>query len=821
MNVHLGQRIEAVFDEQSAAHPQRVAVEYGGCSVTYGELSWRADRLAAELLARGVERGSRVAITTTRSVHLAAGLLGILRAGAAYVPLDPDLPTERLEYMKEDAELDYLVTHSAAPGNHALRKVFEGATVLSVEGARESLSGAVRGADLNSSDVAYVMYTSGSTGTPKGVEVRHDGVVRLVDSPNYVELNDETVMLQVSPLSFDASTFEIWGALLNGGRLVSYANSHFSLDVLRGLLETHGINTMFLTARMFDRFVQARKPEPCHLAFVLSGGEVAAPASVERFYELYGDCSLLHVYGPTEATTFTTCYRVPRGVRFAGSVPIGVPINSTDVYILDEDGQLASPGKAGELWIGGPGLAKGYLRRPDLTAERFTTRACSRVPGELLYRTGDMARWLPDGNLEFLGRHDNQVKVAGYRVELGEVEHAMAGMPGVQSCAVTAIPDQAGDTRLVAFMTPSLGSTDPPESDHRRLRTLLATVLPVYMIPSAFVWLDQLPLNENGKVDKRELLSLLHARPADPAASESDLEGIVADAWRRVLDLPQVGIDDDFWALGGDSLRVVSLSLILEERLGMPVDIASTQGALTIRSLCKSMAEGINDNRTSCLIDFSYKSDTLLICFTGGGRELMMPPFDFLLSIQGLAAKRMLLRDSDRAFYHHGVEGYSHDIETTRAFLDREISRAGARRVVMLGTSMGGYAALLYGLLCRVDMVHAFAPITALAPEMCGYDAPGRTAWRDVFPTLDRQYFDLAALHREATTVPYCHLYAGSGNVFDVQEAERLRDCRNVRLNYLPTDEHNIARYMQRRGELASILKDVSEGMAFTKANRG
>lgn len=798
----LGKRVEVVFGDQAAAHPACVATEYRGATLRYRALAEAANNVAAALQLLGIGPGGRVGISSRRSLHMVGGLLGILQAGASYVPLDPELPAARLDFLIRDAGLRVLVEHGVGEAT-ALRQWFEPALTVKVESAPPCERVALP--DINSADVAYVMYTSGSTGAPKGVEVRHDGIIRLVDNPNYMVLDSRTVMLQSSPLSFDASTLEIWGALLNGGRLVSYPDEPLSLGGIRRILEEQPVNAMFLSTRVFDRWVRTRRPDPCRLEHVVIGGEAASPTSVERFYEVYDKGVLVNGYGPTETTTFATCYQVPRGVQFSGSVPIGKAINHTEVFALDAVGHPVADGEEGELWIGGAGVAKGYLGQPELTAERFTTRPCSRVPGEILYRTGDMVRKRSDGNLEFLGRRDHQVKVRGHRVELGEVEKVIERTPGVQSCVVTAITEGSDDTRIVAYVT-----TEDTSTDAGVLQRSLAEVLPSYMIPSTLIVLDELPLNDNGKVDRRALPSPPSAPKLPVTAGASELADLVTQAWRSVLELPRVGVDDDFRSLGGDSLRAMSLALILEERLGTPVDL-STMGPLTIRGMCKALSGGINDNRTACLIDMQPSSDTLLVCFTGGGRELMMPPFDFLVSIHGLVAKRILLRDFRRAFYHHGVEGHSHDIDSTRTFLDREIARSGATRVVMLGTSMGGYAALLYGLLCAAHEVHGFAPVTALTPALQGFDAPGQPSWSSVLATLDGRYLDLAACYRATTAVPRCYLHVGEGNADDVVHAERLRGCRGVHFNYRPTAEHNIARYMLQRGELAELLKHYSE----------
>ncbi|MEA2488350.1 MAG: hypothetical protein QOH21_142, partial [Acidobacteriota bacterium] len=390
------QRIHELFEAQAAATPDAIALVANNETLSYRELNERANAIAHSLIARGVTAGELVAICVERSVENIAGTLGILKAGAAYLPLDPSYPEQRLQQMLDDSGVRVVLRKEDLTGDgHAV--------------TNPAIAG-------TPGDLAYVMYTSGSTGLPKGVMVEHRGVVRLVAGNHYVPLDAQTRMLQVSTTAFDAATFEIWGSLLNGGQLVLYPEPLIDLTVLNDTIDRHAINTVWLTAGLFEQWSYLL-PKTSSLRYVLAGGDVLSPAAVARVYRALPDLTVINGYGPTENTTFTCCYAIPRTADLSRPIPLGTNINGTSLHVLDRTGKAVPVGTAGELYAGGAGLARGYWNQPALTAEKFVS-----IAGQRLYRTGDLVRFLPDGTLSFLGRIDNQVKIRGFRIEPGEIE---------------------------------------------------------------------------------------------------------------------------------------------------------------------------------------------------------------------------------------------------------------------------------------------------------------------------------------------------------------------------------------------------------------
>jgi aspartate racemase len=404
--------------------------------------------------------------------------------------------------------------------------------------------------------LAYVMYTSGSTGQPKGVSVPHRAVVRLVKETNFANFDENEVFLQLAPISFDASTLELWGSLLNGARLVVAPPATPSLAELGELLKRNDVTTLWLTAGLFHLMVDERLADLKGVRQLLAGGDVLSATHVERYLAAADDGAvLINGYGPTENTTFSCTHRMNSGWQSGGaSVPIGSPIANTEAYVLDQHMQLVPAGVSGELYVGGDGLARDYLRRPELTAEKFVPHPYTAVAGARLYRTGDQVRWLPDGSIEFLGRIDQQVKIRGFRVELGEIEMALNAHERVREAVVVARADARGARRLVAYVV-----GDAPGSE---LRQHLQQHLPDYMVPSQFVSLTELPLTVNGKVDRRALPDpeSESARSGEEfVGPRSPGEEMLARIWSEVLRTPRVGIHDSFFELGGESILAIKL----------------------------------------------------------------------------------------------------------------------------------------------------------------------------------------------------------------------------------------------------------------------
>jgi amino acid adenylation domain-containing protein len=444
--------IHGLFEEQAALRPEAVAVLFAEQALRYGELNARANRLAHRLRRLGVGRGSLVGLCLRRCPEVAVALLGILKAGAAYVPLDPHYPDERLAFLLRDTAARVVLLHP--PTRDRLRPVLERAGARGVDVAE---AGGGPGPDGNpeggatADDLAYVMYTSGSTGSPKGVLVGHRAVVRLVRGTDYCHFGPDEVFLQLAPLSFDASTFEVWGPLLNGGRLAVMPPGPPALDELGAAIRRHGVTTLWLTAGLFHLMVEQRPAELAPLRQLVAGGDVLSAAHVNRALEALADGVVVNGYGPTESTTFACCFRMGKGYRAGQAVPIGRPIANTTAYVLDEGRRPVPVGVAGELYLGGDGLAHGYLNNPGLTRERFVPDPFSAEPGARLYRTGDRVRWRGDGNLEFLGRFDSQVKFLGHRIEPGEIEATILQHPVVSQAAVVAHLSPRGEKQLVGL----------------------------------------------------------------------------------------------------------------------------------------------------------------------------------------------------------------------------------------------------------------------------------------------------------------------------------------------------------------------------------
>nr|WP_318528447.1 non-ribosomal peptide synthetase/type I polyketide synthase [Plectonema radiosum] len=585
--------IHNLFEEQVTLTPDAIAVVFEGEQLTYKELNQRANRIAHHLQRLGVGTEVLVGICVERSLEMVVGLLGILKAGGAYVPLDPTYPSERLVFMLEDASVPVLLTMAklveSLPKHQARIVCLDTDWEVIAQQSQENLKTSV-----TPDKTIYVVYTSGSTGLPKGVPVPHLAVSRLVINTNYINIGSKDVIAQVSNSSFDAATFEIWGALLNGAKLVVIAKdvALSPLDFAAAIKE-QGITVLFLTTALFN--LVAREV-PCAFSSVkhlLFGGEAVDLRWVKKVLKNDPPVRLLHVYGPTESTTFTTWYLVQDVPEGAKTIPIGRPIANTHCFVLDDHLQPVPIGVPGELYIGGDGLAQGYLNRPDLTNEKFIPNPISNEPGSRLYKTGDKARYLSDGNIQFLGRIDNQVKLRGFRIELGEIEAVLATHPQVQETTVIVREDIQSDKRLVAYVVPKT-ETEPNAAlpTLSELRSFLKSKLPDYMVPNAFVILKAMPLTPNGKIDRHNLPVPDHTTRPDAAyvMPQTKVEQIVAAVWQEMLQVEKVGIYDNFFELGGHSLLVVQVHHKLQEILGVKLSVVEMFQHPTIHSLSQHLS---------------------------------------------------------------------------------------------------------------------------------------------------------------------------------------------------------------------------------------
>ncbi len=594
------QGLYELFAARAAADPGAVAlvtVMTGGtdATVSYGELAARSGVLAARLVSRGAAPDSLVAICFERSPAMIEAILAVLQAGGAYVPLDPAQPPQRLAALLDDlAAADpgrprLLVTSSRHAGLFADFAAAGGRLVLSDE-VEQNVEPAPRvpgGGDR----LAYVMFTSGSTGRPKGVAVTQRGVARLVHGADYVPFGPGETWLHMAPAAFDASTLEIWGALLHGARLVLMPPGMPTLGELEAVLARHRVTLLFLTAGLFHQMIEENLSALATVRLLMSGGEALSPPHVLRAARGLPQTRLLNGYGPTESTTFTSCWLV-RAEEIGRSVPIGRPVPNTRILILDAAGRPAALGAAGELLIGGDGLARGYVGRPDLTAERFRPHPMATEPGDRLYCSGDLVRFLPNGCLEFLGRIDRQVKIRGFRIEPAEIEAALAALPGVGEAAViTGRGDRngnGGELRLLGFVT---GRSEGETLDPAELRAELRRRLPEAFVPAVLTVLSALPLTANGKVDRAALASLdvLRERREETAGDipgpRDPLEELVAGIWSDVLGVERVGVDEDFFDLGGHSLRATQVMSRLRQASGVDLPLRLLFEAPTVAGL--------------------------------------------------------------------------------------------------------------------------------------------------------------------------------------------------------------------------------------------
>jgi amino acid adenylation domain-containing protein len=574
------------FEKQVEKTPENVAVVCDDQRLTYRELNARANRLARHLRQLGVGPESLVGLFFERSVNMVVALVGILKAGGAYVPMDPAYPRERLAFMIDDSQLAVLVTENALlenlPDHHAKTVCLDEIPAMGADADGNLPSVAAPG------NLAYIIYTSGSTGRPKGVQVTHHNVVRLFRATDpWFRFSAQDVWTLFHSIAFDFSVWELWGALLYGGRLVvvPYLVSR-SPEAFHELLAREHVTVLNQTPSAFRQLIQADESAPASrqlsLRHVVFGGEALELRSLRPWFERHGDQrpQLVNMYGITETTVHVSYRPLTKADLESGSV-IGGPIPDLQVYILGPNGQPVPIGVPGEIFVGGAGVARGYLRRAELTAERFLSNPFR--PGTVFYRTGDLARFLPNRDIEYLGRVDDQVKIRGFRIEPGEIESALCTHPAVREAVVLAHAEPGQEKRLVAFVV-ARGAAPAVSELREHLRTRLAD----YMVPATIAFLDQLPLTNHGKVDRKALKVPAPERPelsVSYVAPRSPLELSLAAIWKKILRLDQVGIDDNFFELGGNSLLMVQLLGKVQPLTKTDLEIAHLFQYPTIRAL--------------------------------------------------------------------------------------------------------------------------------------------------------------------------------------------------------------------------------------------
>ena len=627
------QCVHELFEQQAERTPNSVALVFEDQQLTYRELNERANQFAHHLLAMGVGPETLVGLCLERSAELVVAILGILKAGGAYVPLDADYPPQRLEFMLRDSGLIFLVTNRHLIG----RLPDTDCTMICIDAEDAGFPDLPRtnpSARVHAECLAYVMYTSGSTGIPKGVAIQHGSIVRLVFGNDYITFRPDRVFVQLATPSFDASTFELWGALLHGAKLIVAPVGVLNPEQLEKLIKRNRVTTLWLTSTLFNQLIDNHPQALNGVEEILTGGEALSVAHIVKAQSAFGPrVQLTNGYGPTEGTTFTTCFRMPFGVApEQASIPIGRPIANTHTYVLNTQRQLVPIGVPGELYIGGVGLARGYLNRPELTAEKFVQNTFSDTADAKLYRTGDLVRWRADGNLEFLSRIDAQVKLRGFRIELGEIEAVLNEYPDVAQCAVSLREDRPDDKRLVAYYVP----TPAARLNTSQLKNHLRDRLPKYMLPAALVEIEKLPLTSSGKINRRGLPAPDDSRPeleTGYAIPRNPIEQQLVSIWSQVLGIQEIGIHDNFFALGGHSLLAVRLFAHIEKLFGRSLPLAMLFQHGTIGQLAELLVESRPDSDIATVLSLHPEGDgrpLFMMPTIGGGAMVSRALFPFL-----------------------------------------------------------------------------------------------------------------------------------------------------------------------------------------------
>lgn len=674
--------IGSLFDEVAAKHADRTAVELLDQKLSYRELQERVHALSNALIGMGVRPGEPVGLCMDRGFDMVVAMLATLRAGGCFVPFDPAYPADRLAFMFSDTDVKVMLTQRHLVGalpKHDARNIF-------LDEVKESAPAVLP--KLSPDAPAYIMYTSGSTGTPKGVVVPHRAIVRLVREQNFVAFGPDLCWLQLSNISFDASTLEIWGALLNGARLVLQPQQKPTLPEICDAIQKHRVTSVWFTVGLFNMLVDEQLDRLRGLKHILTGGDVLSVPHVKRALKALGPNVLINGYGPTENTTFTCCFPINDEASITDSVPIGFPLNNTTVHVLDEQRNPVPVGRKGELYAGGDGVALGYWKRDDLTAEKFIDDPFSGRSGAKLYRTGDLVKWNADGSIAFIGRADGQVKIRGFRVELGEIENALNDLPAVKDKVVVARQDGPGEKQLACYVVPADAHQGPQDELLHTVREHLRAKLPAYMVPTGFVVMNELPLTANGKIDRRALpapTAQASALKAEHVAPRNTIERALAAIWGRVLNASDIGIHDDFFDLGGHSLIGIQLLGQVEQQFNRTLPLKSLFEAPTIAQFAELLqGEGAaHDWRNLSLIQ-PEGHGLPLFCVHGDEASHFIP-------------KHLGNGHPFYAFFHQGEDGRRIEhttVEGIAAHFIRELKQARPKGPYLLcGYSFGGIVA--------------------------------------------------------------------------------------------------------------------------------
>ncbi|MEJ6982612.1 amino acid adenylation domain-containing protein, partial [Pedobacter sp. P351] len=590
-----------LFLDQVKQRPESIAVVFGNDELTYKDLDDRSNQLAHYLQKKGVTEGMLIPVCVERSTEMIVSILGILKSGGAYVPLDPAYPDDRISFMLQDTEAGIVIISKA---NKAKLQTVPGIVLIEPDGADAAAIRAELSAEIKrkaeADQLAYVIYTSGSTGRPKGVLVNHRNVVSLVKGVDYVKLDEEDSLLVTGSPSFDATTFEYWAMLLNGGRLI-LCNEEELLDSVRlkNLIRENRVTTMWFTSSWFNQLMETDRFTFEGLKTILVGGEQLSEGHIRKFRKQHATIKLINGYGPTENTTFSLTYEIGDAVK--GSIPIGRPLSNREAYVLDRYHKLLPIGVAGEICVGGAGLSRGYLHRPELTAEKFINHPFSQDGAARLYKTGDLGRWLPDGNLEYLGRMDEQVKIRGYRIEPGEIESVLVQGGFVRHAVVVTKSDGRSGKRLVGYVVAT-----EEEFSKEKIQSYLITKLPEYMVPTLWVELAQIPLTANGKVD-RDLLPEPEVNSQigkGHTVPETEVEEKLLKIWQELLGVERIGMHDNFFELGGHSLMAMRIVAHIEKDFSVSIPIKLLFQLTTIRDLSRYIQLHMSSNSEQSTVAF-------------------------------------------------------------------------------------------------------------------------------------------------------------------------------------------------------------------------
>ena len=559
-----------LFKQQVKKTPTAIALEWGSTSLTYEELDQRSNQLAHYLQHKGIHPGTRIGLFFDRSIDFIVSVLSTIKIGAVYVPLDISYPQNRIEFMIKDSEIVCILSHQEL--KHVLPPL--SINILTIDTDKVHIQQHSH-KDLTLlvpvDQPAYIMYTSGSTGIPKGISISHRNIIRLLFNTNYVNLSSDERIAHISNISFDAATFEIWGSLLYGGRLIGLERETILSPVeFINALRNHRITTLFITSALFNACIKESADAFCTVRKVLTGGEAASAAIMAQVLQSNPPQALVNAYGPTESTTFALYHPVSSEDLYSHSIPIGKPISNTTAYVLDKYMQQVPLNVVGELYLGGDGLSSGYVQRPALTAERFVPHPWSSTPGARLYRTGDLVRLRADGQIEYVGRRDTQIKLRGFRIELGEVQAVLEQAPGVAQAAVLVHAETPDTTQLVGYVVPHT-----PDLSEATLRSWLEQQLPSYMVPGALLLLPAFPLTPNGKLDHAALPAPHTMPPASTAAAPpaTPTEELVAATWSNVLGQPITDRQANFFAYGGHSLLATRVTARLQATLNRSIPV--------------------------------------------------------------------------------------------------------------------------------------------------------------------------------------------------------------------------------------------------------